>query len=52
MWWLLKLNKFEWVYGFLVIVGLVIMGFVNLGFSFVISNVVYIYYGISNYYMK
>lgn len=46
------MTKPEWAYGFLAIVGSVIMGLVNPGFSLVISNVVYIYYGTSNHHMK
>lgn len=52
MWWLFKVNRFEWGYGFLGCFGLIVLGFMNLVFVLIISNVLYVYYYIDYFKMR
>jgi ATP-binding cassette subfamily B (MDR/TAP) protein 1 len=51
MWRLLKINRPEWGYGAVGVVGSVVQGLVNPGFALIISNVLYSYYDTSESHM-
>lgn len=51
MWRLLKINRPEWGYGVVGVLGSVVQGLVNPGFGLIISNVLYSYYDTSKSHM-
>ena len=51
MWRLLKINRPEWGYGLVGVLGSVVQGLVNPGFGLIISDVLYSYYDISKSHM-